>query len=152
MPLTAAARNAEGDRSAARYQRHRPEQTLLYQLVEQHYPVFIDCMAGQGWPLPGYVQREFEDYLKCGRLEHGFLRVRCDRCHAEHLVAFSCKRRGFCPSCGARRMAESAALLVAFSPLRGRDSGVVIDIPKTIGDLQAYRHILFGVINGAECP
>ena len=27
-------------------------------------------------------------------------------------VAFSCKRRGFCPSCGARRMAESAALLV----------------------------------------
>jgi len=40
------------------------------------------------------------------------LRVRCETCHAEHLVAFSCKRRGFCPSCGARRMAESAALLV----------------------------------------
>lgn len=112
MPLTAAARNTEGDRSAGRYQRHRPEQTLLYQLVEQHYPVFIDCMAGQGRPLPDYVQREFEDYLRCGRLEHGFLRVRCESCRAEHLVAFSCKRRGFCPSCGARRMAESAALLV----------------------------------------
>lgn len=56
--------------------------------------------------------REFEDYLKCGRLEHGFLRVRCESCHAEHLVAFSCKRRGFCPSCGVRRMVESAALLV----------------------------------------
>jgi hypothetical protein len=27
--------------------------------------------------LPGYVEREFEGYLKCGRLEHGFLRVRC---------------------------------------------------------------------------
>ncbi len=47
-----------------------------------------------------------------GRLEHGFLRVQCDTCYAEHLVAFSCKRRGFCPSCGARRMVESAALLV----------------------------------------
>ena len=58
------------------------------------------------------MQREFTDYLRCGRLEHGFLRVRCESCHAEHLVAFSCKRRGFCPSCGARRMAESAALLV----------------------------------------
>lgn len=69
-------------------------------------------MAAQGRELPGYVQREFDDYLKCGRLEHGFLRVRCESCHAEHLVAFSCKRRGFCPSCGARRMAESAALLV----------------------------------------
>jgi ribosomal protein S27E len=55
---------------------------------------------------------EFEEYLKCGRLEYGFLRVRCTECHAEKLVAFSCKRRGFCPSCGARRMVESAALLV----------------------------------------
>ena len=62
--------------------------------------------------LPTHVQREFGDYLKCGRLEHGFLRVRCADCHAERLVAFSCKRRRFCPSCGARRMAEGAALLV----------------------------------------
>jgi hypothetical protein len=27
-------------------------------------------------------------------------------------VAFSCKGRGFCPSCGARRMSEAAASLV----------------------------------------
>ena len=45
-------------------------------------------------------------------LENGFLRVKCDACSHEHLVAFSCKRRGFCPSCGARRMIESAAHLV----------------------------------------
>jgi hypothetical protein len=38
--------------------------------------------------------------------------VRCDACHAEDPVAFSRKRRRFCPSCGARRLAESAALLV----------------------------------------
>jgi len=95
-----------------RYERHRPEHTLLYQLVEQYYPELVELMAIQGNPLPGYVRREFEGYLKCGRLEHGFLRLRCDTCHAEHLLAFSCKCRGFCPSCGARRMAESAALLV----------------------------------------
>jgi hypothetical protein len=112
MPSSTAARNAEGDWPAGSYQRHRPEQTLLYQIVEQHYPAFTAHLAERGKELPGYVQREFEDYLKCGRLEHGFLRVRCESCHAEHLVAFSCKRRGFCPSCGARRMAESAALLV----------------------------------------
>ncbi|KEZ75738.1 ISVsa3 transposase [Salinisphaera hydrothermalis C41B8] len=69
-------------------------------------------MACEGRPLPYYVQREFDEFLRCGRLEHGFLRVRCDDCHAERLVAFSCKRRGFCPSCGARRMAEAAAWLV----------------------------------------
>jgi len=58
--------------------------------------------------LPDHIHRKFEAYLKCGRLEHGFLRVRCDKCHFARLVAFSCKKRGFCPSCGARRMAETA--------------------------------------------
>lgn len=41
-----------------------------------------------------------------------FLGVVCSDCKGEQLVAFSCKHRGFCPSCGARRMAESAVLLV----------------------------------------
>lgn len=112
MPHAAAARTATRDRDAGRYQRHRPEQTLLYRIIDEYYPAFTAHLAAQGRELPGYVQREFEDYLQCGRLECGFLRVRCESCHAEHLVAFSCKRRGFCPSCGARRMAESAALLV----------------------------------------
>lgn len=94
------------------YVRHRPERTLLYQLVDEYYPAFKERLTAQGTAPPGYVEQEFEDYLKCGRLGHGFLRVRCDTCHTERLVAFSCKRRGFCPSCGVRRMAESAALLV----------------------------------------
>jgi len=89
------------------YKRHRPEQT---QIIERHYPELRDVMAMQGKSL--HVQQEFADYLKFGRLEHGFLRVQCTECHHEYWVAFSCKRRGFCPSCGARRMAESAALLV----------------------------------------
>jgi hypothetical protein len=60
----------------AHYERHRPEQSLLYQLIEQHYPVFVAQLAVEGRTLPRYVQREFEEYLKCGRLEYGFLRVR----------------------------------------------------------------------------
>ena len=49
------------------YQRHRPERTLLYRVVETHYPGFADLPASQGRTLPRYVQREFEDYLKSGR-------------------------------------------------------------------------------------
>ena len=98
--------------SAAVYARHRPETTLLYQIVDEYWPEFQAELASQDKYLPAYVTQEFEAYLKCGRLEHGFLRVRCETCHDEKLVAFSCKRRGFCPSCGARRMADSAALLV----------------------------------------
>lgn len=81
-----------------RYERHRPETTLLYQLVERHYPAFLEAFDARGRKLPGYVHEEFAAYLKCGRLEHGFLRVRCTACHAERLVAFSCKRRGL-PLC-----------------------------------------------------
>ena len=95
----------------ATYERHRPEQTLLYQLIEKHYSALVEQLEAQGKSLPTHLHREFEAYLKCGRLEHGFLRVRCDSCHSERLVAFSCKKRGFCPSCGARQMAETAALL-----------------------------------------
>ena len=38
--------------------------------------------------------------------------MRCDDCGRERLVAFSCKGRGFCPSCGGRRMSDTAAHLV----------------------------------------
>ena len=69
-------------------------------------------LEAEGVSLPHFVREEFEAYLKCGRVEYGFLRVKCDACRQEKLVAFSCKRRGFCPSCGARRMAETAAHLV----------------------------------------
>ncbi len=78
-----AARTASRDRDTGRYQSHRPEQTLLYQIVDEYYPAFAALMAEQGKELPGYVQREFEEFLQCGRLEHGFLRVRCESCHAE---------------------------------------------------------------------
>ena len=38
------------------YARHRPEETLLYQLVEEHYPTFAGLREAQGRPLPAYVQ------------------------------------------------------------------------------------------------
>ena len=94
------------------YQRHRPENTLLYQIVEKYYPLFLLELDRENKVLPDYVKQEFADYLKCGILEHGFIRVKCTDCNKEQLVAFSCKRRGFCPSCGVRRMVEGAALLV----------------------------------------
>jgi ribosomal protein S27E len=148
MSPTLAQARTERDRCATPYQRHRPERTLLYQIVEQHYPAFVAHMAQQERPLPDYVQQEFEDYLRCGRLEHGFLRVRCDTCHAEHLVGFSCKRRGFCPSCGARRMAESAALLVdevfPEQPVRQW----VLSFPYPLRFLFASRPAIMGQVLG----
>jgi hypothetical protein len=69
----------------------------------------VELETGSG--LPEFVKEEFDAFLDCGILARGFLRLRCADCAHEKLVAFSCKRRGFCPSCGARRMAETAAHL-----------------------------------------
>jgi hypothetical protein len=40
------------------------------------------------------------------------LLMRCAECGHEKVAAYSCKRRGIWPSCGGRRMAETAAWLV----------------------------------------
>ena len=95
------------------YARRRPEETTLYQVVQDHVETFFAQVEQEtGTGLPQFVKNEFEAFLECGIVAHGFLRVRCGDCAHEKLVAFSCKRRGFCPACGARRMAETAPHLV----------------------------------------
>jgi hypothetical protein len=95
------------------YERHKPEETLLYKIVQENLLTFLEQVEMEtGYSLPNFVIKEFEEYLKCGILAHGFLRAKCESCSNEHLVAFSCKRRGFCPSCGVRRMNESAIHMV----------------------------------------
>ena len=56
--------------------------------------------------------RLFDAFLECGILAHGLLRLHCADCGHDKLVAFICKRRGFCPSYGTRRMSQTAAQLV----------------------------------------
>ena len=72
LPLPAG-REARPGVGAPLYVRHRPERTLLYQIVDEYYPAFKQHLESQDASLPGYVEQEFEDYLKCGRLEHGLV-------------------------------------------------------------------------------
>jgi len=101
-------------RAGATYVRRRPEDTVLHRVVREHLETFLaeTRVRGGGQGLPQFVERELRDFLSCGVLRHGFARFRCSDCAREILVAFSCKGRGFCPSCCGRRMAELAAHLV----------------------------------------
>jgi Putative transposase/Transposase zinc-binding domain len=95
--------------------RREPERTVLHALVREHLETFLaESRArsedGSGWPT--FVEFEFRRYLDCGILANGFARVHCGACGHDVLVPFSCKRRGFCPSCNARRMHDTAAHLV----------------------------------------
>lgn len=100
---------------ASRYRRREPERTFLHATVRTHWKTFLAEVEERGEmsaSLPRFVVGEFERDLACGILAHGFARVRCAACGDELLVAFSCKGRGFCPSCTSRRMHDTAAHLV----------------------------------------
>ena len=97
------------------YKRREPERTLLHAIVREHLKSFLAEAAQHsdtGSGLPRFVAAEFERYLVCGVLANGFARVRCTSCGDELLVAFSCKGRGFCPSCTTGRMQSTATNLV----------------------------------------
>jgi hypothetical protein len=98
----------------ATYEPRDPSRTILHKVIAAHLETLLASLdadpAATG--LPAYGQREFYAYVQCGILAHGFLRLGCDPCTHEMLLAFSGKRRGFCPSCAGRRMAQTAAHLV----------------------------------------
>ena len=81
--------------------------------MQHHAASFIaQAEDAAGVDRPQFVKDEFDAFLECGIMAHGFLRLRCGDCGHNKLVSFSCKRRGFCPSCGAQRMEHTAAHLV----------------------------------------
>jgi hypothetical protein len=95
--------------------RREPEKTVLYQLVCAHLETMLAEVRDEdeeGNGLPWFVERELRRYLDCGILARGFMRLVCEACGKELVVGFSCKGRGFCPSCVARRMDDTAAYLV----------------------------------------
>jgi hypothetical protein len=94
------------------YARRVPEETILYQTIAEHLPELRAQAEASGRSIPAFVERELRRYLECGILDVGFLRLRCTVCKHDRVLAFACKGRGFCPSCGGRRMADTAAFLV----------------------------------------
>jgi len=110
----AAHSQAQHTSPTADYQPRHPEKTALYRIIQQHHHTFQQQIEEEtSHTLPKFITQEFDAYLQCGILAHGFLRLACEECRHETLIAFSCKGRGFCPSCGARRMVETAQHLIS---------------------------------------
>lgn len=85
---------------------------MVHQVLLGALGAFVEHAEQQGRPLPSFVQREVEAHLRCWMLEHGLLRLGCPSCGFERLVAFSCRKRGFClPMCLGRRMTDTACQL-----------------------------------------
>ena len=122
------------------YKRRNPEESVLYQVLQEHLETFLaqavsdpECTE---WP--GFVRRELKSFLDCGILAKGFCRLHCLTCGKDELVAFSCKGRGFCPSCGGRRMADTAAYLADHVLPRVGIRQWVLTLPHRIRYLIAF--------------
>jgi ribosomal protein S27E len=90
------------------------------------------------------VREVVERYLDCGNPRSGFARIRCSDCHSEHLLTFSCKTRGFCPSCHAKRLEEWGEWVRETLLLDVPHRQIVFTIPKTLRIFFKSRRRLLG--------
>jgi hypothetical protein len=96
------------------YAQRTPESGKVFGLIQRNWLKFTAEANQVEKPPAKHIVKEIEEFLGCGVLARGFLRLKCDTCNSSRFVAFSCKRRGFCPSCCGRRMNEGAAYLVDY--------------------------------------
>src|SRR5947208_3628975 len=155
------------------YRPRNPEDSLLYRTIAGHLETFLAHQRERGREVPHFVEREMRAYLSCGVLACGFLRLQCESCGKDRLLPLSCKGRSVCPSCGGRRMSETAAhlvdrvfprvpvrqwVLVLPYALRYRlayDARMVSDVlgifTKTVFGSLIRRAGEFGAIRNAQC-
>ena len=122
--------------------------TSLYQLFDSHYEtvkaVWDERFERQYGFWRGHWDSAVATYQDCGLFESGFARVRCPSCQFEFLVAFSCRCRGLCPSCGAKRAALFAELLQHKILADVPYAQWVFSIPKMLRPYFLYHRELLG--------
>ena len=57
----------------AAYQPRNPEDNPLYGVVARHLETFLARQRERDRHVPGFVEREFREFLDCGALARGFI-------------------------------------------------------------------------------
>jgi diadenosine tetraphosphate (Ap4A) HIT family hydrolase len=140
--------------SACRIYRPRdPRKTVLWGLLDTFYErvkgVWEERFERRYGFWRGLADEAVARYLDCGVWDNGFARVRCRKCPQEFLVAFSCKGRGLCPSCGAKRAAELGAFLVEEVVEDVGHAQWVFTIPKMLRVYFLHHRELLGKLSQA---
>ena len=134
----------------AAYRPRHPERTALYRLFDRNFDTYVhsheERFERRCGPLRPVVPRTVEAYLDCGRLHGGFARLRCPECRGEHLLAFSCQTRNFCPSCQSKRAALFAEKLEGevLAPVAHRH--LTFTIPRSLRGLFERERKLLGLL------
>ena len=135
------------------YRPRRPKSSPLYRLVERCYDDVkgtweerFETVYGR-WR--GFVDDVVFAFTDCGDLAQGFARVYCEACRNEYLLAFSCSRRGPCPSCAAKRGAIFGAFLREDVLEDVPHCMLTLTIPKLLRPFFLHRRELLGPLSRA---
>lgn len=129
----------EAARERAQYRQRVAEASPLYRLVYNYrdeLPLVWELrFQAEYGLLREEVIEALDAFLNCGILAHGCARAYCEHCRHSELIAFSCKKRGICPSREATRALIYAETLheSILSPVPHRH--IIFSIPKI---LRAY--------------
>ena len=130
------------------YRPRNPRATSLFKLLDKHYEtvkgVWEERFQRRYGFWRGYWDRAVASYLDCGLFESGFARAVCPKCRFEFLVALSCKGRGLCPSCGAKRAALFSELLQQKILADVPHAQWVFSIPKMLRPYFLFHRELLG--------
>lgn len=128
------------------YRPRRPQDSPYYQCVEDHFEefeqIYDERFAKKYGFFRPYVRQIIYRFLDCGILHNGFARVKCTECGHECLLAYSCKRRHFCPSCHQKRVVEFGEWLCTEVLKAFPHRHLVFSIPKILRRYFLYNRRL----------
>jgi hypothetical protein len=132
------------------YRQRNPKASPLYRLFDEHFEelkrVWSDRFEEAFGPWQRHWDAAVAAFLSCGDPECGFARVYCDTCRKEFLLPFSCKRRGLCPSCSARRRVEWADHVIERVLPDVPYRMLVFTIPRCLRGIFMREHAVLGDI------
>ena len=129
------------------YQPRRPRASPLWQIVHHGWNDFLSDYEQHHrktlGPLRTGTIATVESFLRCGDLAAGFTRFQCPDCGHEKLLAFTCKRRHFCPACHQRRVRSTSSWIAACVCHDVPHRQFVFTIPRVLrGIFRKRRHLL----------
>ena len=129
------------------YQPRQSEGTPLHQILSNHRQEFEHEFSRSFGVVPEVLQEEFDAFIGCGILRYGFTTVECTNCEHSLRVPFSCKRRGICSSCCAKRAESTAAFLTEKILPRVHYRQWVFTIPVELRLMMARNQQLLDVVH-----
>jgi hypothetical protein len=132
------------------YRQRHPERTIFYRVMFHYFEEFVSEYENRFEREYGYfrpvIKEVVEKYLDCGNPKCGFARIRCPDCGTERLLTFSCKVRGFCPSCHSKRREEWGEWMRESLVLDVPHRQVVLTIPKMLRVFFKYKRSLLSAL------